>query len=116
MKIRQYTISPRRSPRHNSRPRRLIGSIRRECLDHAVVFGEANLRRVLKTCALYYKQVRIYPSPDKAAPDLRRTQPVGNIVAAPELVVLHRQGPSFRHAQPPTTVNKSIFFVLNEYF
>ena len=44
------------SPWQNGQLERLIGSIRRECLDHVVVFGEAHLRRVLKTYASYYNK------------------------------------------------------------
>jgi Integrase core domain len=52
----------------NGHVERLIGSIRRECLDHVVVFGEAHLRRVLKTYASYYNKVRTRLSLDKNAP------------------------------------------------
>jgi hypothetical protein len=47
-----------RSPWQNGHAERLIGSIRRECLDHLLVFGEAHLRRVLKTYAAYYNGIR----------------------------------------------------------
>ena len=50
------------SPWQNGHVERLIGSIRRESLDHLVVFDEAQLRRVLKNYASYYNQVR--PGPD----------------------------------------------------
>ena len=50
MGIRDHPTAPR-SPWQNGHVERLIGSIRRECLDHVVVFGEAHLRRVLKTYA-----------------------------------------------------------------
>jgi transposase InsO family protein len=56
---------PPRSPWQNGHVERLIGSIRRECLDHVVVFGEAQLRRVLKTYASYYNKVRTHLSLDK---------------------------------------------------
>ena len=55
----------------------LIGSIRRESLDHLVVFDEAQLRRVLKNYASYYNQVRTHLSLDKNAPDFRRPQKLG---------------------------------------
>lgn len=51
---------------------RLIGSIRRECLDHLVVSDEAPLRRVLKNYASYYNQVRTHLSLDKNVPHFRR--------------------------------------------
>src|ERR1700740_2551156 len=47
---------------------RLIGSIRRECLDHLIVLGEAHLRRLLKNYADYYNGVRAHRSPNKDAP------------------------------------------------
>jgi len=46
----------------------LIGSIRRECLNHIVVSGEAHLRRVLRTYAGYYNKIRTHRSLDKDAP------------------------------------------------
>ena len=55
MGIRDHPTAPR-SPWQNGHVERLIGSIRRECLDHVVVFGEAHLRRVLKTYASYYNK------------------------------------------------------------
>jgi hypothetical protein len=53
MRIRDHPIAPR-SPWQNGHIERLIGSIRRESLDHLIVFGEAHLRGVLKAYALYY--------------------------------------------------------------
>jgi hypothetical protein len=53
MGIRDRPIAPR-SPWQNAYVERLIGSIRRECLDHVIVFGEAHLRRILGAYAAYY--------------------------------------------------------------
>ena len=78
-----------RSPWQNGHAERLIGSIRRECLDHVIVFGEAHLRRVLKAYASYYNEVRTHLSLDKDSPEFRRAQSVGNIVALPLLGGLH---------------------------
>jgi Integrase core domain len=50
----------------------LIGSIRRECLDHFVVFGEEHLRHILKAYASYDNGVRTHLSMEKDAPDFRR--------------------------------------------
>ena len=47
-----------RSPWQNGFAERLIGSIRRECLDHTIIFGEAHLRRVLRSYARYYNEAR----------------------------------------------------------
>jgi transposase InsO family protein len=56
MGIRDKPTSPA-SPWQNGFAERLIGSIRRECLDHIVVFGEAHLRRILRSYARYYNPV-----------------------------------------------------------
>jgi len=69
----------------------LIGSIRRESLDHLIVFGEAHLRHILKACASYYNEVRTHLSLDKNAPDFRRPSLVGDIAAIPILGGLHHQ-------------------------
>jgi hypothetical protein len=70
---------------------RLIGSIRRESLDHLIVFGEPHLRRILKTYASYYNEVRTHPSLNKDASSFRRVRTVGNLVALPWLGGLHHQ-------------------------
>src|SRR6059058_3424292 len=55
-------------PWQNGYAERLIGSIRRECLDHIVVFGERHLRHVLLSYLKYYNEVRTHPSLEKNAP------------------------------------------------
>jgi transposase InsO family protein len=90
MGIRDHPTAPR-SPWQNGHVERLIGSIRRECLDHLVVFGETDLRRVLKSNASYYNRVRTHLSLCKDAPLFRRTHTVGNIVSIPILGGLHHQ-------------------------
>src|SRR5260221_10901976 len=59
MGIRDKPIAPA-SPWQNSFAERLIGSIRRECLDHIIVLGEEHLRRILKNYADYYNGVRTH--------------------------------------------------------
>jgi len=88
MGIRDRPIAPR-SPWQNGHVERLIGSIRRECLDHVIVFGEAHLRRILTSYAAYYNAVRTHLSLGKDAPIGRRVQSVGRITAAPVLGGLH---------------------------
>ena len=88
MGIRDHPAAPR-SPWQNRYLERLIGSIRRECLDHMVVVGEADLRRVLKAYASYYNRVRTHLSLSKDAPLFRRSQTVGDIAAIPILGGLH---------------------------
>jgi transposase InsO family protein len=74
--IRDHPTSPR-SPWQNGYAERLIGSIRWECLDHAVVFGERRLRHLLLSYMDYYNTVRTHLSLCKDAPTLRPVQAVG---------------------------------------
>lgn len=70
---------------------RLIGSIRRECLDHIVVWSEVHLRRVLAGYANYYNEIRPHLSLDKDSPSRRPVQRYVTIVCTPILVGLHHQ-------------------------
>ncbi len=88
MGIRDHPIAAR-SPWQNGYVERLIGSIRRESLDHLVVFGEVHLREVLKNYASYYNKVRPHLSLYKDAPDFRRAHKLGRIEAIPILGGLH---------------------------
>ena len=90
MGIRDHPTAPR-SPWQNGHVERLIGSIRRECLDHLVVFDEAHLRGILKAYASYYNKIRPHLSLDKNAPDFRRALPVGDIAVVSILGGLHHQ-------------------------
>jgi transposase InsO family protein len=76
MGIRDHPIAAR-SPWQNGHVERLIGSIRRESLDHLIVFDEAQLRRVLRNYASYYNQIRTHLSLAKDAPDFRWNQKIG---------------------------------------
>ena len=76
--IRDHPTSPR-SPWQNGYAERLIGSIRRECLDHVVVFGERHLRHVLSCYMEYYNAARTHLSLGKDAPIHRAVQSVGRI-------------------------------------
>jgi transposase InsO family protein len=80
-----------RSPWQNGHVERLIGSIRRECIDHGVMFGEAHLRRIVRAYAAYYNEVRTHLSLEKNAPVPRAVQRVGQITALPLLGGLHHQ-------------------------
>jgi len=86
--IRDRPTSPR-SPRQNGYAERLIGSIRRECLDHVVVFGERHLRHLLLSYVNYYNTVRTHLSLAKDAPARRPVHRVGRIQARPILGGLH---------------------------
>ena len=80
-----------RSPWQNGHTERLIGSIRRDCLDHVVVFGERHLRHLLGSYQRYYNDARTHLSLNKNTPASRAVQAVGRIVAAPHLGGLHHQ-------------------------
>jgi len=88
MGIRDKPIAPG-SPWQNGFAERLIGSIRRECLDHLVILGEAHLRRILRTYACYYNKIRTHRSLDKDAPAFRPVQRVGAIRSYAILGGLH---------------------------
>jgi transposase InsO family protein len=88
MGIRDHPTAPR-SPWQNGHAERLIGSIRRECLDHIVIFGEAHLRRILAAYTGYYNGVRTHLSLDKDAPSHRPIRRFGQLAAQPILGGIH---------------------------
>ena len=88
MGIRDKPIAPA-SPWQNGFAERLIGSIRRECLDHIIVLGEAHLRRILKSYADCYNSVRTHRSLHKDAPISRPIHRTGIIRSQPILGGLH---------------------------
>src|SRR5437667_4495912 len=88
MGIRDKPIAPG-SPWQNGFAERLIGSIRRECVNHIVVLGETHLRRVLKSYSRYYNKVRTHRSLDKDAPISRPVQRAGSITSHALLGGLH---------------------------
>ena len=88
MGIRDKPIAPA-SPWQNGFAERLIGSIRRECVDHFIVLGEAHLRRILRTYAHYYNDIRTHRSLDKDAPVSRPVQRTGSINSHSILGGLH---------------------------
>jgi transposase InsO family protein len=90
MGIRDRPITPR-SPWQNGHVERLIGSIRRECLDHVVVLGERHLRYLLANYLTYYNGVRTHLALDKGAPFHRPAQTIGRIVSVCWLGGLHHQ-------------------------
>ncbi len=90
MGIRDRPISPG-SPWQNGYAERLIGTVRRECLDRMLIFGESHLRRVLASYAAYYNQARTHLALQKDAPLHRAVQRSGVIIAIPILAGLHHQ-------------------------
>lgn len=90
MGIRDRPTAPR-SPWQNGYCERLVGSIRRDCLDHVVVFGEQHLRHLLRSYASYYNQTRTHLSLNKDSPVSRAVETVGRILPVPILGGLHHR-------------------------
>jgi transposase InsO family protein len=90
MGIRDHPTAPR-SPWQNGHAERLIGSIRRECLDHIVVLGDAHLCRILVDYAGYYNELRTHLSLSKDSPSHRSIQRFGQIIPRPILGRLHHE-------------------------
>ena len=90
--IRQTVIAPR-SPWQNAYAERVIGSIRRECLDHIVVIGERHLRGILSSYVDYYNETRTHLALAKDAPEPRRAQgpSQGGVVEVPRVGGLHHE-------------------------
>jgi transposase InsO family protein len=90
MGIREVLTAPR-SPWQNAYAERLIGSIRRECLDHVIVFHAAGLRRILQDYFEYYETCRTHLSLEKDAPVSRPTEPpwLGPVIEIPKVGGLH---------------------------
>src|SRR5471032_958076 len=90
MGIRDKPVA-RGSPWQNGFAERLIGSIRRECVDHMIILGEAHLRRILTKYAAYYNELRTHRSLNKDAPIHRANQHAGSIISTSVLGGLHHQ-------------------------
>ena len=92
MGINEVVTAPR-SPWQNPYVERVIGSIRRECLDHIVIFDEAHLRRILSSYVQYYHRTRTHLALDKDCPQPRPKSPPtgGRIIAFPEVSGLHHR-------------------------
>jgi transposase InsO family protein len=88
--IRDRPTSPR-SPWQNPYAERPIGSIRRECVDHSVVFRERHLRHALLSYMNYYNEVRTHLSSGNDAPLSRVVHAVGRILPRPILGGLHHE-------------------------
>jgi len=92
MDIEEILTAPQ-SPWQSPYVERLIGSIRRDCLDHMVVLEEQHLRRILTSYLAYYHRSRTHLSLDKDAPESRDVQPPkqGKVVEFPEVGGLHHR-------------------------
>jgi putative transposase len=92
MGIREAVSSPS-SPWQNPYAERLIGSIRRECLNQVIVLGERHLRRLLTAYLTYYQGARTHLASEKDAPTPRRVQvpTEGRAVGFPEVGGRHHR-------------------------
>ncbi len=85
-------VSSPRSPWQNAYIERVIGSLRRECLNHVIVLNETHLRRILRAYLAYYHRTRTHLALQKDAPDGRpASSAFGAIVATPEVGGLHHR-------------------------
>jgi putative transposase len=86
-------VTAARSPWQNAYVERIIGSVRRECLDHIIIFDERHLRGVLSSYFHYYHKTRTHLSLDKDCPESRPIHPpaAGKIVPFPEVGGLHHR-------------------------
>ena len=90
MGIRDRPIAPG-SLWQNGVAERLLGTLRRDCLDHLVILGEAHLRRVLSAYAAYYNQTRTHLALQKNSPLERAVQRIGDVAVIPVLAGLHHR-------------------------
>ncbi len=92
LNINEVVTAPR-SPWQNPYAERVIGSIRRECLDHTIILGERHLRRIVRNYVNYYNNVRTHLSLVKDAPDGRpvQTPKLGKIVSRRYCGGLHHE-------------------------
>ena len=92
MRIEEILSAPA-SPWQRAYVERLIGSIRRDCLDHVIVLGERHLRKILKSYREYYHRSRTHLGLGKDTPEPRTVQPpeMGEIVELPQVGGLHHR-------------------------
>jgi len=82
-----------RSPWQSPNVERLIGTLRRDCIDHVIVVGENHLRRIPRDYLAYYHSCRTHLSLEKDAPESRKVESLnqGNIVESPMVGGLHHR-------------------------
>ncbi len=92
MGIREV-VTARRSPWQNPYAERVIGSIRRECVDRVIALGEEHLLTILRSYLLYYNESRCHLSLNRNSPIPREVEPPskGSIVAIPQVGALHHR-------------------------
>lgn len=89
----EEVVTAARSPWQNAYAERVIGSVRRECVDHLIVLGERHLRTIVSECVDYYNKTRTHLSLEKDAPEPRKTQGQrdGKIVSLKRFGGLHHE-------------------------
>jgi len=89
----EEVLSAPASPWQRAYVERLIGSVRRDCLDHVIIFGERHLRAILKSYLDYYHRSRTHLGLSKDRPDPRAVQPpeLGDVVGLPQVGGLHHR-------------------------
>jgi putative transposase len=90
MNIKEVLSAPR-SPWQRAYVERVIGSIRRECLDHLIVLNQESLRRTFRSYLSYYHRSRLHLSLERDTPESRPVQSIGRVVAFPEVGGLHHR-------------------------
>jgi len=92
MSIKEVIIAPR-SPWQNPFAEGVIGSIRRECLDHLITLGENHLHQILSSYFRYYNNCRSHLSLDRNSPSPRNVEPPskGKVISIPEVGGLHHR-------------------------
>ena len=90
--MREVLIAPR-SPWQNPYVERLIGSIRRECLDHVIIFNECHLKKLLRAYVIYYHTARTHLALDKQCPEPRSVElpDQGTVIAFAHVGGLHHE-------------------------
>jgi putative transposase len=87
----EEVVTAARSPWQNAFVERLIGSIRRECLDHVVVLNKRHLRRLLRSYFGYYHRSRTHLALAKDAPEKRAVMSQGAVISIPQVGGLHHR-------------------------
>jgi putative transposase len=92
MGITEVVIAPH-APWQNPYVERIIGSIRRDCLDHVIIHGESHLRKILSRYFAYYHEDRVHMSLERNAPNVRAVEPrgTGKVISEPRVGGLHHR-------------------------
>jgi putative transposase len=94
----RITKAPVRSPRANSYAERYVGTLRRECLDHLLVYGERHLRRILAEYAQHYNEHRPHQSREQRPPLYETDRPVDMTARITSRQVVHGLISEYRRA------------------